>query len=152
VLLAQGRRAKLPMDSQILEVSTVVYFAALTALAFAVPASPLQHYVGALSMAWLALTAWGTLAVRRPFTLGIAKRQTPPEIWGSPVFLRVNVVITAAWALAFTLTAIALAAVSAADLGAAVSIPVQVAGFAVAAVFTSRYPQRVRARFAAQES
>ena len=30
VLLAQGRRAKLPMDSQILEVSTVVYFATLT--------------------------------------------------------------------------------------------------------------------------
>ncbi|MEC3982258.1 hypothetical protein [Amycolatopsis sp. H20-H5] len=140
------------MDSQILEISTVVFFLGLTALAFAAPASALADYDGALAMGWLALTAWATLAIRRPFTLGIAKQQTPPEIWDTPVFRHVNVVITAAWAAAFTVTACALTAVAAARLGSAASIPVQVAGFVVPAVFTSRYPQRVRARFAAQES
>jgi hypothetical protein len=109
----------------------------------------MQDYTGALSTGWLAATAWATLAVKRPFTLGIARRQVPAEIWDNPVFLRINVVITSAWAVAFTVTSGILAAVSAAGLGQAVSIPVQVAGFALPALFTARYPDRVRARAAA---
>jgi hypothetical protein len=147
-LIAQDRRAKIAADALILEWSTVGYFAALTAIAFARQDSGLQDYTGALSLGWLALTAWATLAVKRPFTLGIARRQAPPELWKSPVFLRINVVLTSVWAAAFTVTAAILTAVSAAGLGEAVSIPVQVAGFVLPALFTSRYPERVRARMA----
>lgn len=149
-LLVAQRRAGMAADSLILEHSTLVYFAALTALAFSLPHSGLRHYGGAMSLGWLALTAWATLAVGRPFTAGIAKRQTPPEVWDHPVFRRVNVVITAVWAAAFTLTAVALAAVTAAGFGSAVSVPVQVAGFVLPALFTARYPERVRARARAQ--
>lgn len=145
----QDHRAGLAADSLILERSTVVFFAALTAFAFLDTGSALRHATGALSLGWLAVTAWTTLAVKRPFTLGIARRQTPPELWDNPVFLRVNVVLTAVWAAAFTITAGVLAAVSAAGLGSAVSIPVQVAGFVLPALFTARYPDRVRARMAA---
>jgi hypothetical protein len=148
-LTVQSRKAGATADSLILERGTAVYFAALTALAFAAPGSGLRHWTGALSLGWLAAVSWTTLAVRRPFTLGIAKRRTPQEIWHNPVFLRVNVVLTTAWAASFTVTAGALAAVSAAHLGSAVSIPVQVAGFVLPALFTSRYPERVRARAAA---
>jgi hypothetical protein len=95
------------------------------------------------------VTAWATLAVRRPFTLGIARRQAPREVWESPIFVRVNVVLTTVWAAAFTVTAAALAAISAAGLGAGASVPVQVAGFVLPALFTARYPDRVRARLAA---
>ncbi|MEU6849369.1 hypothetical protein ABZ901_05470 [Actinacidiphila alni] len=145
-LIALARKSGAAADSLILERSTVFFFVVLTAVAFARTDSGLQDYTGTLSTGWLAVTAWATLAVKRPFTLGIARRQVPAEMWHNPVFLRVNVVITTAWALAFTVTSGVLGAVSAAGLGHAVSIPVQIAGFAVPAVFTARYPARVRAR------
>lgn len=148
-LIGQDRKAGVAADSLILERSTVVFFAALTAVAFALPDSGLKDYTGTLSLGWLAVTAWATLAVKRPFTLGIARRQVPEEIWHNPVFLRINTVLTSAWAAAFTVTSAVLAGVAAADLGSAVSIPVQIAGFAVPALFTARYPDRVRARTAA---
>jgi hypothetical protein len=147
-LLVQNRRAGVPADSQILEYGMVLFFAVLTAVAFAATDSGLKDYTGALSLGWLAVIAWAGLAVGRPFTLGIARRQAPREVWESPVFLHINRVITAVWAAAFTVTAIVLIPISAADLGDAVSIPVQVAGFVVPAVFTARYPERARARAA----
>ncbi|MCC3775267.1 hypothetical protein [Streptomyces sp. UNOB3_S3] len=147
-LLVTARRAGASADSLILEGSTAVFFVALAPVAFSLPHSALRNYGGALSLGWLAVTAWATLAVGRPFTTGIAKRQTPPEVWHTAVFRRINVVITAVWAAAFTLTAAALTAVYAAGLGSGVSIPLQVAGFALPALFTARYPERVRARMA----
>ena len=144
--IAQYRRAGIAADGLILEFSTVVYFTALTAISFARQDSGLQHYTGALSLGWLAVTAWTTLAAKRPFTLGIARRQAPASLWNNPVFLRINVVLTSVWAAAFTVTAAVLAAIAAAHLGAAVSIPVQIAGFVLPALFTARYPDRVRAR------
>jgi hypothetical protein len=150
-LFADGRRRGTPLDTQVLELSTIVYFAALTALSFLAPQSPAQHFVGAASMAWLALTAWGGLALRQPFTLGIAKQQTPRELWTSPIFLRVNAVLTAAWAIAFTVTSLALLGMEVAQVGAAGTITVQVAGFVVPAIFTARYPERVRARYSRQD-
>jgi hypothetical protein len=148
-LVARDRRAGVAADSLILERSTVVYFAALTAIAFIRTDSGVQDYTGALSLGWLAVTAWTTLAVKHPFTLGIARRHAPQELWNNPVFLRVNVVLTRVWAGAFTVTAGVLGAVSAARLGSAASVPVQIAGFVLPALFTSRYPDRVRARMAA---
>ena len=69
-------------------------------------------------------------------------------MWHNPVFLRINVVLTRVWAAAFTATAALLAGASAAHLGGAVSIPLQIAGFVAPALFTARYPDRVRARLA----
>jgi tryptophan-rich sensory protein len=99
-----------------------------------------------LAFSWLAATAWLTLAVRHPFTLGIARKSTPPEYWDNPVFLRVNVVITLVWAVAFTLTAVAIAACFGAGLGKGADITCQVVGFVAPAIFTARYPKVARAR------
>ncbi|MCA6094096.1 hypothetical protein LE181_18250 [Streptomyces sp. SCA3-4] len=147
-LLVKEHQAGTARQSLILEHSTAGYFAALTALAFALPHSELQHFGGAMSLGWLALTAWATLAVGHPFTTGIAKRQAPPQVWNTPLFRRINIVITAAWALAFTLAATALAIADANDLGTNASIAIQAAGFALPAAFTARYPERARARHA----
>ncbi len=149
VMLARERRSGVAADALILETSTVVYFAGLAALALAEPHSPLRHYSGAMSFGWLALTAWTTLALRRPFTLGIARRTAPRELWDSPVFLRVNNVITTVWATAFVLTATAVAACDATGAGTAATVACQVAGFVAPAVFTARYPKIVQARYAA---
>jgi hypothetical protein len=149
LLLLRDRLAGVAADAQILDVSTVVYFTGLANLAFAVPHSPLRHYDGALSFGWLALTAWGSLAVRHPFTLGIARRQTPRQYWDLPEFVRINVVITVVWAAAFTLTSIALVGCALAGAPTGLAIGCHVVGLAAPAVFTSVYPARVRARLAA---
>lgn len=120
---------------------------ALTVLAFAAPQSPLHPYTDTASFGWLALTAWGSLAIRRPFTLGIARLSTPREYWDTPQFMRINVVITTVWAAAFTLTAAAVAVCDAsrADIAAIVC---EVVGFVIPAVFTARYPKIAQARLA----
>jgi positive regulator of sigma E activity len=149
-LLIQARAKRIPLDSQILEVSTLIYFAALTALSLSQPHSGLHQFTGAMSMGWLALTAFGGLALRRPFTLGIAKLQTPKELWNTSVFKRINYVITSVWALAFLITAIVLSIFDATQVSEVAAIIVQVAGFVLPALFTRTYPERVRARYAGQ--
>ncbi|MEU7177179.1 MULTISPECIES: hypothetical protein [Streptomyces] len=147
VLLAADRAAGLSLETRVLEYGTIVFFAALTALAFARPGSGLQAYGSALSVGWLALIAWLSVAVRRPFTMAIARRMAPPEVWETPLFRRINTVLTAVWALSFTLTAIAQAIVSAQDLSLIFSVLVQAAGFILPIRFTAAYPERARARF-----
>lgn len=148
-IFGRQRRKGVEADAMILEISTVVFFAALVALAYAVPNfSVLARYTGALSFAWLALTAWGSLAVRHPFTLGIARQSTPPEIWDRPQFMQVNVVITAVWAAAFTLTGAAVAVCVIAGAGTIASIACEAVGFVLPAIFTARYPRIVQARYA----
>ncbi|MET9292187.1 hypothetical protein [Streptomyces sp. NPDC003077] len=149
-LLLMDRAAGFSLDLRLLDYGTIVFFAALAALALARPDSGLRDYGSALSSGWLALIAWTSLAVRRPFTLAVARRMAPPEVWKTRVFLRINVVLTAAWALSFTLTAAAQAVISAYGLGTVSSVLVQLAGFAVPIRFTAVYPERARARFLRQ--
>lgn len=148
ILLAGGLRGGIAADALILDISTVIYFVPLGALAFADPGSALKPYDSAMSFVWLCLTAWLSLAIRRPFTLGIARQQTPREYWHTPGFLRVNVIITSVWATAFTFSGAALIACSAKDAPDWVIILVHVVGLATPALFTSLYPRRVRARLA----
>ncbi|MFF4962043.1 hypothetical protein ACFY2Z_34495 [Streptomyces sp. NPDC001222] len=108
LLLLQDRRRGVGLDALILEAGTIAYFAWVGAVAVARPHSFLSHHTDVLSFAWLAATAWGTLAIRRPFTLGIAKRQMPREVWDMPEFVRVNNHITSAWGTGFTFIGVSL--------------------------------------------
>ncbi|MCB5912069.1 hypothetical protein [Streptomyces pinistramenti] len=148
VLLVSDRAAGWSPAGRMLEYGTIVFFAALTVLAFVRPDSGLESYSNALSTGWLALIAWLSIAVRCPFTLAMARRMAPPEVWGSPLFRRISVVITAVWALSFTLTALAQLAIAAYGLSMFCSILVQIAAFVVPIRFTATYPDRAQARFA----
>ncbi|WP_207892329.1 hypothetical protein [Streptacidiphilus pinicola] len=149
-LLLRGRRAGQGLDENVIELSAAVFFVVIAALAAVAPHSPLRDGVGALSSAWLAVTAWGSLAISRPFTMGIARRSVPEQFWGTPQFRRANNVITAVWASSFTVTALATGAVDIADPHASLATTlIQIAGFVVPAVFTVRY-QESRRRAAAQ--
>lgn len=146
-LLGQDLRRGHRTDALILEISTSAFMALLTALAFAAPGSPVLDYGASLAIGWLAATAWGTLLVRRPFTEGIARRQVTAEIAGTALFRRINRVITAVWAGSFTAMAAALGAVQHWNPhDTALLVAVKVAGFAVPAVFTARYPGIARKR------
>lgn len=134
-------------DSLVIEASALAFFALLAAYAFAVTDSPVRDYVDAMSSGWLALTAWLSIAIRKPFTLGIARTMVPRELWDNPVFRRTNAIITAVWAASFTITAIAGAVLlSFAPHASFALITLKVLGFAVPIAFTIRYPKIVRAR------
>ena len=146
--LVKDRLAGVTADAQILDFGSIVYFGALTAVSFADPHSPLLNYESGLSSAWLALIAWVSLLLRQPFTLGIAKRVTPPEVWRTTRFRRSSTVIARVWAISFTVSAITTLACEAAGTGQVLRAVVQVLAFGVPATFTHLYVKGVRARAA----
>lgn len=150
LLLLQDRRRGVGLDALILEAGTIVYFVVVGAVAVTDPHSALANHTDVISFGWLAATAWGSLAIRRPFTLGIARRQTPPEYWEMPEFIRVNNRITAAWGTGFTFIGVSLALCGA--VGAPVWVPMaaHVVGLVGPAVFTKVHPARAQARLRAQ--
>lgn len=112
-----------------------------------------RHYPAALSLAVLGVCSWVSLAARRPFTLHFARKQTSPEVWQHPAFYRINAVITAVWAACFVLSAAACAAAVALTSRPATLVVIsEVVGFAIPAIFTSRYPGYAQARLASQRS
>ncbi|MGW0806087.1 hypothetical protein [Nonomuraea sp. NPDC002799] len=145
VLVVIDRRAGKGWDEMVIEASAAVFFACLTVFSLLAPHSPLTPYGPALVNVWLAGTAWGSLAVRRPFTLGIARTMAPREVWETPRFYRVNLIITAVWGAAFTIAAISLTLIlNVSPHATALVIAVKVLSFCVPAVFTAWYPKRVR--------
>lgn len=94
----------------LLEVFGAVFFAALAIVGLVATDSVLRFlevWAGELTNISLALFAWFTVLIRRPFTMAYAKDTTPQEYWDSPLFRRINNVITAVWASAFTFAAAA---------------------------------------------
>ncbi|MFC8041932.1 hypothetical protein [Nocardia sp. NPDC057353] len=94
---------------KLLELFDLVFFGALAVVG--ILASPgfiewLELWAGELSNIALALFALGSLLARVPFTLQYAREQTPREYWLSPLFLRVNYMITGVWAAAFAANAL----------------------------------------------
>lgn len=102
-----GSRRGVPVH--LLEVFTVVYFAILAVLGLVASDTTidwLELWAGELSNIALATFALVTLLIRKPFTLAYAKDTTPREHWDSPLFLRINYVISAVWAGAFLVSAV----------------------------------------------
>lgn len=140
VVVSYDRMTGKAWDEMVIESSAVIFFAIITAISFASPDSSLIKYGPSLVDAWLALTAWGSLLVRRPFTLGVARKMAPQHVWATPRFYRINSVITSVWAAAFTLTAVALyVQTHVAPHATTTAIAIKVAGFALPALFTVRY-------------
>jgi hypothetical protein len=102
-----GSRRSVPVH--LLEAFTVVYFGVLAVLGLVASDGViewLQLWAGELSNIALAAFAIVTLLIRRPFTLAYAKDTTPEEHWDNPIFLRINYVISTAWAGAFLFSAL----------------------------------------------
>jgi hypothetical protein len=146
LVIAYKRRKGSALDALIVETGSAVFFAVIAIVAFTAPHSGALTYAAPLSGATLAVIAWGSLAVHRPFTLGIAKQTTPREFWNQPVFIHSNDVITTVWAVSFTVSAAILAAVVHAGGDTAIRTVFQILGFAVPMIFTVRYVKIVQAR------
>lgn len=142
--IARQTRGGLPLDAQIMECGAAAYFAALAVLAFADPHTGLHAYTASLASGALGLIGAVSLVIRKPFTLGVAKQDTPREVWDHPLFLRVNMVISTVWTVSFLLGCAGLAALAHSSVLA--RSVVQVAAFAVPLIFTLRYVAQARAR------
>jgi hypothetical protein len=69
------------------------------------------------------------------------------SLWHHPIFIRTNVVVTRAWAVAFAVMALAEAALlTLPSLPRLAGIGVVVLALAAAVAFTTWYPKRVSAR------
>jgi hypothetical protein len=139
--LVRRRAAKL------LEVCSLVLFGGLAAFTVA------SHVAWSIVLVRLAVDAGLFLAVLlslllgRPFTLAYAKEKTPAAVWAAPAFVRINVVLTAAWTVAFAVLVASdavMAWVPAIPL--ALGVVTSVAALGAALIFTMKYPEHARSR------
>jgi hypothetical protein len=47
-----------------------------------------------------------SILIKRPWTIIIARRNTPPEVWSTGLFLETNMIITGAWTILLGLAAV----------------------------------------------
>lgn len=93
---------------KMLEYSDCVYFGALAiVVAFASEDTRdwLELWGGEVANIALLVITLGSILIRRPFTLQYAKEDTPPEVWHTHEFMRVNYVISWVWVAAFAIEA-----------------------------------------------
>ncbi|MFJ9815716.1 hypothetical protein ACIRU3_10655 [Streptomyces sp. NPDC101151] len=109
-LILLGRLAHRGSSWKLLELSDLVFFAGMAVVGILASDGTLrwlETYAGEVSNIALVLIAFGSMAVRMPFTLQYAREQVDPALWDTPAFLRTNYVITGVWGLAFLVAALA---------------------------------------------
>lgn len=130
-------------EPKIIEIGTAIFFCGLAVQAlpaWSIDGVRLRVDSGLLIMILV------TLAIRQPFTLQYAREQVAPEFWESPEFVRTNYVITAMWALAFSVVVIAeLILLYWPEVPPRVGSLAMVAALFGADKFNSRYPEHRRA-------
>lgn len=107
ILVAPNWRRTRSMST--LDATGLVFFAVMAVLALVLDRAtlqPIEDRAQLLSSVVIALIAFGSLAVGRPFTEYYAKQTTPREYWSSPLFRRINRVLTAVWGAAFGVNAL----------------------------------------------
>lgn len=102
IVMWVGSRRGIKVHS--LEVFGAVVFAVFVGLG--IVGSPaligwLELWAGEITNGTLAAFALATLLARRPFTIAYARDTVAAEYWTSPLFIRVNYVLTAVWVGAF---------------------------------------------------
>ncbi|MET9961700.1 hypothetical protein ABZ128_22045 [Streptomyces sp. NPDC006326] len=151
-LVVLGRVVRRGTSWKLLELADLVFFAGMAVVgALAGPGTLrwLETYAGEVSNIALVLIAFGSMAVRLPFTLQYAREQVDPARWHSPAFLHANYMITAVWGLAFLVAAVAggygdLVLHNPDNIWTAWII--QILAIVAALRFTGWYPEVVRAR------
>lgn len=140
----QDRRRGTPLDAMVLDVATLFFFGVLSVTGFAAPHLPLGAWSSPLSFGWLAITAWGSIVLRQPFTLAMARQRVGREIWEQPAFVRSQFALTRLWAIIFTLTTALLAVCVPTHQSTVVTLTVRFGMLALGAHLTSRHIKESR--------
>ncbi len=132
---------------KIIEIATILLFGGLAL--YALLGHPTWSVVGVRLCvdAGLLLIVLVSLAIGRPFTLQYAREQVEPGLWGNAEFIRINYVLSAAWALAFLVMVLAeCALLFIPGLPRRVAIIAIVLALVGAVKFTDWYPKRAASR------
>lgn len=134
---------------KILDMGTLAFFVALVIAGIALNARDgdwLDRYSNPISTGVLAVIALGSLAFV-PFTEQYARQDTPPrEVWYSPVFKKINRVLTLMWGVVFVISAICgLIAIWAPSTNDWTQWVIPIVLLVGAIKFTGSYPDRVTA-------
>lgn len=144
LLIPSGDRGSV----KLLDVVSIVFFSALTVAGLLLDRdqlSWLEDYAQAISSGVLALVVLGSLAFV-PFTEQYAREQAPREVWESPLFKRVNRVLTLVWGLVFAVSALLGAIAEQLDGGSDwLNWILPIALIVGAFKFTAWYPDQARA-------
>jgi predicted transporter len=133
-------------EPKIIEIGTAIFFCGLAVQALLLDPAWSIDGVRLRVDSGLLIMILVTLAIRQPFTLQYAREQVAPEFWESPEFVRANYVITAMWALAFSVVVIVeLILLQWPEVPPRVGILVTIAALVGAVKFTSWYPEHRRA-------
>ena len=104
-----GPRQRLDLSHlKLLDVATVAFFAALTVAGIVTSrpdAAVLDRYAQTISSGALGIIALVSILAGHPFTVDYAREQAPPQYWHTPLFRRINQVLTGAWAAVFLICA-----------------------------------------------
>jgi len=132
------RLALLYGEIKTLEIVVLAIFAALTT-AYCVRADFIAAHAIPLSFLALSFFALTTVVLRRPWTAEFS-RAAYPDAAGSPIFISVNMILSALWGALFVLLALAYSW----KLGSIVTTGIVVVG-AIATVFGPKFMVRVLA-------
>jgi len=86
--------------------TTLCYFALASALTFGVKSPLFVERSGLLGYSVLCAMCFASLALKRPYTYEVSKRDYPEVYWSTPEFFKVNAILTAAWGLIFLVCAL----------------------------------------------
>lgn len=89
----------------ILPITTLIFFGVYT-IAVILGINWVIANTGIMTSSALALMAWGSLFVGKPFTIQYAKEQSDPIKWSHPTFIFINRVLTGVWGILFLLNLI----------------------------------------------
>jgi uncharacterized membrane protein HdeD (DUF308 family) len=137
--------------AKLLDWWSLVFFLALGLVVFLVSdsvASDIGRYGQAIAHAGLVVLAFGSVAIGVPFTEPYARAQTPPEVWDTSAFKRINAVVSAVWGLAFLVGGISatVAAANPSTRPGLLRIIIPIGALVAAFEFTKVYPDRVQRR------
>jgi hypothetical protein len=145
-------RSKVRGSVHLLDLASFGYFVLLLGgvLVLSPSASELDTwstYMQTGSYAALAIIVFGSIAVRRPFTLSYAKEGVPEEFWTTDVFLKINDQISARWGAAFAVGAVSTAIAASTD-----AFPIILHGLPYVAMYLAyRFTQKASSDGAADD-
>ena len=84
-------------DVKTMELVTMGYFAVHAILTLALGSPFLKTYGPIANSLVLAGMAFGTLAIKKPFTYQYAKEDWDKSYWDEPAFIKINEIITGVW-------------------------------------------------------
>lgn len=101
----------------------------------------LSHHGGLTCYAVLAIVGAITILVGAPFSATYARTLVPQEKWNHPLFKRINLVVSSAWAFVFAINAAVCALVVEPPFAARM---ICLSLVVLAVIFSDRYPKHVR--------